>query len=211
MKPVATRISLSNTTVRGRSWVGRLLLKLVARTGLLIVIAMTMGACAATKSDVDKAKAKVLSWLNYYCEEPFSPHPDRPGLKHKDYWATPGVEGTHMSIVSKHVEIVEAAYFTGDHTLYKTREEKLIRVDARLKQQFYVSEAGAGKAEKEIEISFYLSKYGTPNGEYLILNHTPFDYDIYFDDAIREYLNSPKGRAVFFRQSLLEAGMQGIN
>jgi hypothetical protein len=146
-----------------------------------------------------------------YCDSPFSPHPEKAGLKHSDYWGIPGVEGSHISVVSRRIEIVEATYFFGDRTLYKTREERLVRVVTKLNQLFYIDDAGAKKAEKQIEITFYLSRHGTPNGEYLILNHSPVDYDIYFDDAIRSYLNKTKEQAFLnLKQSLIKAGMQGL-
>ena len=189
-----------------------LVLRLVTNTAVVVIFALTATTCHGTDSDIDRAKETVLSWFAYYSDNPFSPHGGKPGLKHNDYWGVPGVEGIRISIIDRRIEILEATYFIGDYTLYKTREEKLIRVVAKLKQHFYVNEEGARKVEKEIEISFYLSKFGTAAGEYLIINHSPVDYDIFFDDAIRKYLNSPSGRTSrpILRQSLVDTGMKGL-
>ena len=171
-----------------------------------------MISCREGKSDIQKSKEKVLLWFDIYAGSPFLPRTGKLGLKHPDYWGLPGVEGTQISIVDRRIEIVNATHFIGDKTLYGTRTEQLIRIDARLKQHFCVDGLQVTKIEKEIDIAFYFSKHGTANGEYLIINHSPYEYDIYFEDAMRKYLNTTEGSEGHpkLRESLINAGMSGI-
>lgn len=173
---------------------------------------LILSACIGKRNDINQAKTTVLSWFSYYANNPFSPHGKKPDLKHDDYWGLPGVEGTQISIIAQRIDIINAKYITDAYTLLKDRVEKLVQVTVEIHQLYYIDNSSASKKEKDIKLDFYLSNYNTQNGEYLILNHSPYNYDIYFEKAIVNYLRGSIGKTSHpkLRQMLMDAGMQSV-
>lgn len=174
---------------------------------------LTLSACPGKRNEIDQAKAAVLSWFSYYASNPFAPHAKKPGLKHDDYWGLPGVEGTKISIIARRIDVVDATYITGAYSLLKDRVEKIVKVTVELHQLYFIDDESAQKTEKDIRIDFFLSNYNTQNGEYLIINHSPYSYDVIFENEMVNYLRSTTGKTSHpkMRQMLLDAGMQSIN
>jgi hypothetical protein len=180
--------------------------------GIAVAIMLLLLLVCKSKGDVLKqAEETVRSFIIYYATNPFAPHPPKYDLMHQDYLDL-GVEGTRISLIARDIEIDETKWVRGSFNIHEPHEEDAIEVTVTMRQLFSVSDLDVKRDEKVIRRTYVLSNYNVESGKYLILGRSYFSYDIYFEEAMREYLASEKGKSEYptLRRELSSAGMEGL-
>jgi hypothetical protein len=190
-------------------------MNMAVRLGLVcagILVFICVAGCFSKSNDLDEAQKTVLASISYFADKPLSFPKPPPNTYHHDYWGPPGGEGINILLIDRRINLIEATKYIGDRTLNLNRQEELIRVVVGLQQHYVIKGSHVERLEKIREITFYLSNYQTSDGRYLILNESPLEYNLYFEDAMRDYLNSSRGRTEYprLRQTLIDAGMKGL-
>jgi hypothetical protein len=140
------------------------------RLFLLSVILFYFCGCSYSQSSLEIATDIVKQYIESEATDPLHLKNNWSSFIHPDFVAVGGEGSLTISIIDQKVIVLSTTPEKGDINIINPGEEEYIKVVVRLKEILLIKNDQVQKTSRDRDILFFLSKRGSTNGNYQILD-----------------------------------------